>query len=79
MKVNERKELVEKIANGEYNYYIPSHLKDIILRFIEIKQSFIREFKTQPRIEDFMQHLNLSKDKVEQLCELVNKLEIKEL
>lgn len=79
MKVNERKELVEKIANGEYNYYIPSHLKDIILRFIEIKQSFIREFKTQPRTEDFMQHLNLSKDKVEQLCELVNKLEIKEL
>ena len=61
MKVNERKELVEKIANGEYNNYIPAHLKDMISRFIGIKQSFIREFKTQPRTEDFMKLLNLSK------------------
>ena len=79
MKFNERKELVEKIANGEYNNYIPAHLKDMILRFIEIKQSFIRKFKTQPRTEDFMKLLNLSKDKVEQLSELVNNFELKEL
>lgn len=51
----------------------------MILRFIEIKQSFVRDFKTQPRTEDFMKLLNLSKDKVEQLSELVNNFELKEL
>ena len=77
MKIKDKNELINLIANGEYNY-IPIHLRELIISFLEVKQAFIQEFKTQPLTEDLMNILKLNKRQITQLEEIINDIELKE-
>ena len=69
MKINERKEIVRKIANGEL-IYIPNHLKDLVIKFYDIYEKLYKENGVVPSMEEISFKMNLDIDKVKQLKEI---------
>lgn len=69
MKINERKEIVKKIADGEL-IYIPNHLKDLVIKFYDIYEKLYKENGVVPSLEEISFKMNLDINKVKQLKEI---------
>lgn len=69
MKINERKEIVRKIADGEI-VYIPNHLKDLVIKFHNIYEELYKENRVFPSLEEVSIKMNIDIDKVKQLKEI---------
>ena len=70
MKIEERKEIVRKIAESEKVTHIPVHLVALVEKYISVLNKISNETGRTPTVEEVALEMKLDTNKVNQLKEI---------